>query len=111
MPFPFLIKSVAPFSLIHCDVWGPPKFPNVTGAKRSATFINDYTQTTWLFLMKEKSEVTNFLNFHKIINTQFGVGMKRVKTDNLKEYFNHNLGPKEYFNPTLQRESYMNPHV
>ena len=42
--------------------------------------------------MKQKSKVTDiFLNFHKIISTQFGVGIKRIRTNNAKEYFDQPL--------------------
>ena len=85
-------RSSKPFSLIHTDIWGPSRIPNISGARWFVSFIDDCTRTTWLFLMKEKSEVSNiFQFFYKMINTQFGVSIKRVRSDNARDYFNHIL--------------------
>ena len=54
-------KSLHPFSLIHTDVWGPSKIPNITGARWFISFIDDCTRVTWLFLMKYKSDVSIIL--------------------------------------------------
>ena len=37
------IKFVKTFSLIHSDVWGPSKIPNITKAKWFVIFIDDCT--------------------------------------------------------------------
>ena len=61
-----------PFSLIHSDVWGPSQVHNITGSRWFVTFIDDHTRMTWVFLMKEKSEVGRiFENFHNMVQTQF----------------------------------------
>lgn len=58
-PFPAQTYKVSkPFSLIHSDVWGPLCFTNVFGAKWFVTFIDDHTQVCWVYLLKEKSEVS-----------------------------------------------------
>ena len=90
--FPLSNSRSKPFSLIHTDIWGPSRISNISGARWFVSFIDDCTRTTWLFLMKEKSEVSNiFQFFYKMINTQFGVSIKRVKSDNARDYFNHIL--------------------
>ena len=51
-------------------------------------------ETTWIFLMKEKSETgAIFKSFHSMINTQFKSKIQVLKSDNAKEYFNSILGP------------------
>jgi len=66
-------KSVNPFALVHSDVWGPTSSSSISGAKWFVTFIDDCTRVTWVFLMKEKSEVFNlFVRFFRMIKTQFG---------------------------------------
>src|ERR1044072_7894907 len=50
-------RSVQPFDLVHSDVWGPSSISNISGAKWFVTFIDDCTRVTWVFLMKDKSEV------------------------------------------------------
>ena len=85
-------KPFHPFFLVHTDVWGSSKIPNITGAKWFVSFIDDCTKTIWLFLMKEKFEVSHiFFIFYKIIKTQFGVPIKRFRSDNARDYFNLTL--------------------
>ena len=65
-------KPSHPFSLIHSDVWGPSRVNTITGSRWFVTFIDDHTRVTWVFLMKEKSEVGKiFENFHNMVQTQF----------------------------------------
>lgn len=86
-------KSSKPFSMIHSDVWGPSKIPNVTGARWFITFIDDHTRLTWIFLMKNKSEVSQiFKTFKIMIHNQFKTQIQILRTDNGREFFNSNLG-------------------
>ncbi|KAL5840711.1 hypothetical protein ACOSQ4_013319 [Xanthoceras sorbifolium] len=88
-------KASKPFALIHSDVWGPSRVPNITGTKWFVTFINDHTRVTWVFLMKEKSEVTNiFKNFHSLIKNQFQTKIQVFRSDNGREFVNQRL--REY---------------
>ncbi|KAL5798657.1 hypothetical protein ACOSQ2_003477 [Xanthoceras sorbifolium] len=88
-------KASKPFALIHSDVWGPSRVPNITGAKWFVTFIDDHTRVTWVFLMKEKSEVTNiFKNFHSLIKNQFQTKIQVFRSDNGREFVNQGL--REY---------------
>jgi len=47
-------------------MWGPSNIPIILGARCFVIFINDYTQVSWVFLLKQKSEVSqvlkNFIN-------------------------------------------------
>nr|KYP41064.1 Retrovirus-related Pol polyprotein from transposon TNT 1-94 [Cajanus cajan] len=90
VPFPISNKmSSFPFFLVHTDVWGPAHVPNISGAKWFLTFIDDCTRVTWVFLLKQKSEVSSvFVQFISMIKNQFGVGIKRIRSDNAKDYFN-----------------------
>lgn len=83
-----------PFSLIHSDIWGPSTLPNVSGAKWFVSFIDDCSRVCWVFLLKQKSDVSLiFPIFHKMVKTQFGVDIKRIRSDNAKDYFNQVLSP------------------
>jgi hypothetical protein len=85
-------KSSHPFAIIHSDVWGPSPVKNITGTRWFVFFVDDHTRLTWLFLMKEKSKVSQiFQNFHSMIQTQFHTKIQILKTDNAKEYFNSEL--------------------
>ena len=51
-------KSVAsPFALVHSDIWGPSRVKSTLGYYYFVTFIDDYSRCTWLFLMKNRSDV------------------------------------------------------
>jgi len=91
--------STSPFCLIHTDVWGPSNVANISGSRWFVTFIDDCSRVTWVYLLKQKYEVTSvFQHFFAMVKTQFGVSIKRVRSDNAKDYFNHE------FNTFCQKE-------
>ena len=58
------------------------------------SFIDDCTRMTWIFLLKNKSDVSLvFQKFFNMVKTQFGVGINRFRSDNAKDYFNQTLAP------------------
>jgi len=50
-------RATSPFELVHSDVWGPSRVSSVLGFRYFVTFIDDYSRCTWLFLMKNRSEL------------------------------------------------------
>ena len=48
--------SSSPFDLLHVDIWGPYHVPTVEGFKYFLTLVDDCSRTTWVYLMKLKSE-------------------------------------------------------
>ena len=73
---------------------GPSTIPNVSGARWFVSFIDDCTRVTWLFLLKQKSNVSTVLpNFFFMIRNKFGVQIKRFRSDNVRDCFNHILSP------------------
>ena len=65
-------KSTMPLSVIHSDVWGPSRVANLGGTGWFVTFIDECMRATWVFLMKEKSDVCQiFIKFYNWILTQF----------------------------------------
>ena len=51
------------------------------------TFVVDYLRTTWLYLMKNRSELfSHFRAFCAEIHTQFHVYVQNLRSDNVKEY-------------------------
>lgn len=90
---PLNYKPSKPFTLIHSDVWGPSRIKNISGSRWFVSFIDDHTRLTWLFLMKEKSQVEDiFRRFNSMIQTQFQTKVQILKTDNALEYFKSTLG-------------------
>ena len=93
VPFPINNKSsFVPFYLIHSDIWGPSTISNVSGARWFVSFIDDCTRVTWIFLHKHKSDVSTVLpNFCSRIKNQFGVSVKKFRSNNARDYFNQTL--------------------
>ena len=81
-------KSVAsPFALVHSDIWGPSRVKSTLGYYYFVTFIDDYSRCTWLFLMKNRSDVFRiFQEFYAEIKNQFNTSIKILRTDNAREY-------------------------
>ena len=56
-------RSSSPFFLIHSDIWGSSTIPNISGSKWFVTFIDDYRRVSWIYLLKNKSDVSYFPYF------------------------------------------------
>ena len=53
------------------------------------TFVDDYSRKVWVYLMKNKNEVLGiFLKWKKMVETQTGRKIKRLRSDNGGEYKN-----------------------
>ncbi|KAL3638973.1 Beta-galactosidase 8 [Castilleja foliolosa] len=80
------------FEIIHSDVWGP--VPNNLRKSFSyfVLFIDDCTRMTWVSFLKQKSEVvTKFIQFHKMILTQYNKKIKILRSDNGGEFLNEKM--------------------
>ncbi|KAL2935935.1 Retrovirus-related Pol polyprotein from transposon TNT 1-94 [Bienertia sinuspersici] len=75
------------FELIHIDIWGPYKVPTRRGHRFFLTMVDDYSRTTWVHLMKQKSQASEVIK--ELVNqaeTQFGKTVKKVRSDNALEF-------------------------
>ena len=88
LPFPSYNNLCnAPFSLIHVDVWGPYSVCTHDDFKFFLTIVDDATRSTWVYLMKAKSDVKHLLiSFYNMISTQFNTGIKAIRSDNAPEF-------------------------
>lgn len=60
------------------------------------SFIDDFSRTTWVYLLKDKSDVFSvFQMFYKMVQIQFNATIKIIRSDNRGEYMSSNL--KAYF--------------
>ena len=58
------------------------------GYRYFVTFIDEFSRCTWVFLMKERSEILSiFTSFVNEIKTQFDKTIHILRSDNAKEYF------------------------
>ena len=68
-------------------MWGPCPIVSPTEFRYFVTFVDDYSRTTWLYLMKNRSELfSHFRAFCAEIHTQFHVYLHNLRSDNAKEY-------------------------
>ena len=78
-------RASAPFELIHSNVWSPCPIMSPTGFKYFVTFVDDCSSVTWLYLMKNRSELfSHFTTFCAKIQTQFHVPVQILRSDNAK---------------------------
>jgi hypothetical protein len=66
---------------VFSDVWGPAP---VSVGKHTyyASFIDNYSKFTWIFLFKMCSDVYQiFINFQKLVEQKFGRKIITMQTD------------------------------
>ena len=69
------------------DVWGPYFVCTHDGFKFFLTIVDDATRSTWVYLMKAKSDVKHLLiSFYNMILTQFNIGIKAIRSDNAPKF-------------------------
>jgi len=76
---------------------GPYSSSSIHCHKYFLTIVDDYLRYTWVFPLKQKSEVVKILeNFVIFIQTQFETAIKVIRSDNEIEFFMTNfLSTKE----------------
>ena len=89
-------RTLKPFQLLHCDVWGPSPTTDILGNKYFLICIDDCSRFSWVFLLKAKSEVASSIkNLCALIKRQFGENVKGFRTDNAKDFLNNEFS--EFF--------------
>lgn len=80
-------RAKAPLELVHTDVCGPMDTTTHVGNKYFLTFIDDFSRMTWVYFMREKSDVFNvFRKFQNLVERQSGHLMKKLRSDRGGEY-------------------------
>jgi transposase InsO family protein len=71
--------------LVHSDAYGPLE-TSLGGCKYFLLFIDDFSRITWVYFLKQKSEVfEKFKIFHKLVENEVKEKMGTLKTDNGRE--------------------------
>ena len=71
---------------MDCDIWGSYSEYSHSGHRFSLTLMDDYTRFTFVFLLKQKSEVSLIIpKFFNMVQTQFYKKIKEFMYDNAKE--------------------------
>ncbi|KAJ9547690.1 hypothetical protein OSB04_020233 [Centaurea solstitialis] len=89
LPFyPSTSCSIAPFDLIHSDIWTSP-VTSSCGYQYYLLFLDDFTNFVWVFPLAKKSHTFQiFMQFRAYIRTQFEKEIKGFQCDNGREYDN-----------------------
>ena len=73
--------------LIYTDVYGPMRTPSHENNRYFILFIDDFSRMTWVYFLKEKSEVFGvFKKFKALAENQSGKRIKVLRSDRGKEY-------------------------
>ena len=80
-------RASEPFELVHSDVCGPMPVPSFGGSRYFVTFIDNYSRHTFVYFMKNKSEVLEkFKEFNNYAVNATGKPIKILRSDNGGEY-------------------------
>ena len=88
--FPFSRSETvytAPLQLIHFDLWGPTPVPSSSCYRYYVHFVDAYSKFTWLYLLKNKSDVIQtFINFKTQVEFQLDSKIKAFQFDRGGEF-------------------------
>ena len=84
------------------DIFGPVAYISLGGNKYGFVII-DYSHFTWVFFLRDKSEVHGiFKKFAKRAQNEFDVKIKRVRSDNGTKFKNTNI--EEFLDVGIKHE-------
>lgn len=82
LPYPSSNKSSSfPLEIMHSNVWGHAPV-STSGYKYYVSFVDDYSKFTWIYLMKNKSEVFSiFMHFQSHVERLLNRKIVYMQTD------------------------------
>ncbi|KAM2621688.1 hypothetical protein TB2_026408 [Malus domestica] len=88
LPFPHsLSRATKVFEIVHSDIWGPATLESFDGYRFFISFIDDFSRTTFVYLLKFKHEAFQcFKNFHNLVQNHFNSNIGILRSDNGSEY-------------------------
>jgi hypothetical protein len=73
--------------LVQTDVWGPTQVSSLGGSHYYVTFIDDATRKTWVYCIRQKSNVFDtFKKWKSLVENETGKRLKCLRSDNGGEY-------------------------
>ena len=73
-------------------------------------FVDDYSQMSWVYLLKDRTQVSNVIkNFINKIKTQFSTSMRVLRIDNALEYTQNKISHFCAFHGILHQTTW--PHT
>ena len=83
-------KGIA--DVVHSSVWGPAQITTLGGCRNYVTFIDDFSRHTWVYPMRQKSEVFgHFQRFKAEVEKTTNRHVLFVRSDGGKEYFSYDF--------------------
>ena len=80
-------RARRPLELIHTDVCGPIKPGSLGNSNYFLLFIDDFSRKTWVYFLKQKSEVfENFKKFKALVEKETGLEIKAMRSDRGGEF-------------------------
>ncbi|KAK2972283.1 hypothetical protein RJ640_014341 [Escallonia rubra] len=80
-------RAKAPLELIHTDVCGPIDPASLGKNRYFLLFIDDYSRKTWVYFLKQNSEVfLTFKRFKVLVEKQSGYQIKAMRSDRGGEF-------------------------
>ena len=84
------MRAKAPLEIVHSVLCGPMQTLSTSGSHYVLTFIDDYTRKTWVYLLKQKSELfERFCQYKALVEKQSGHYIKVLRTDRSGEYISN----------------------
>ncbi|KAM2454036.1 hypothetical protein PS1_014188 [Malus domestica] len=81
------IRAQKPLELIHTDVCGPIKPSSLGKNNYFLLFIDDFSRKTWVYFLKQKSEVFGaFKKFKAAVEKESGCKIKAMRSDRRGEF-------------------------
>jgi hypothetical protein len=75
--------------LVHTDVWRLAQVSSLGVSRYYVTFIDDATRKTWVYCIRQKSDVFNtFKKLKALVENETGKSLKCLRSDNGGEYYN-----------------------
>ena len=92
MPKQTTYRATQILELVHSDVCGPFRVNSLGGCRYFVTFIDDFSKKTWIYFLKNKSEVlSKFQHFVHLMKTATGRTLQTLPTDNGGEYMSRDF--------------------
>jgi hypothetical protein len=80
----------SPFLFFHCELCGSLYSPSFSRCKYFLTLIDDFSEQTWVYFLKLKSEVfDNFLAYKALLENKSRHQLQRLRIDSGGEYVNN----------------------
>jgi transposase InsO family protein len=92
------------------DIFGHVAYISIGGNKYGFIIVDDYSRFTWVFFLRDKSEVQGiFKKFARRAQNKFDAKIKRVKSDNGMEFKNTNI--EEFLDEERIKQEFSVPYT